>query len=427
MLPESPVDILILTNGPGEVSTWVRPVVQALRQQLSSDHQQLRISVVLSPCNHASGQEAEIVRTYTEVDRVQGPEHFWPFLWRGQTADNWDWRDRGVVVFLGGDQFFAVVLGRRLNYATVVYAEWEVRWWRWIDYFGVVRQELRSQVPEHHGHKLTVVGDLLYEAQATELDQPAIAAQLHLQPDQELIGLLPGSKPAKLTMGIPMMIAIAEVLHCYRPQTRFVIPVAPGLTPAALADYAMPEHNPAVGLLGTPPIQLIQSAERNPIIQTATGTQIDLWTATPAYDLLSCCQLCLTTLGANTAELTALAVPMIILLPTQQLDIMRAWDGIPGILANLPGVGRGLASIINWLILRQGLGLRAWPNIWAGREIVPELVGHLQPQQIARQVRTLLEQPEQLTQMQRALAEVRGNPGAANQLAQLVQIALSKN
>ena len=41
-------DVLILANGPGEVTTWVRPVVRALRKQLGS----IRISIVLSPCPH---------------------------------------------------------------------------------------------------------------------------------------------------------------------------------------------------------------------------------------------------------------------------------------------------------------------------------------------------------------------------------------
>jgi len=85
--------------------------------------------------------------------------------------------------------------------------------------------------------------------------------------------------------------------------------------------------------------------------------------------------------GANTAELGALAVPMIVLLPTH-LDAMRAWDGIPGLLANLPVVGTGMANVINWLALRQ-LGLLAWPNIWAQSEVVPELVV-LQPQVVAK-------------------------------------------
>lgn len=423
---DSPADVLILTNGPGEVSTWVRPVVQALRQQLGTDRQQVRISVVLSPCNHANGHESEVVQAFPEVDRVQAAEHFWPFLLWGQTVDHWEWRDRGVVLFLGGDQFFAVVLGRRLGYATVVYAEWSARWWRWIDSFGVVRQELRSQIPERYAHKLTVVGDLLSEAQATAAAQQVIAAQLNLQPHQELIGFLPGSKPAKLSLGVPLAVAIAESLSTQHNATRFVIPVAPGLTPTALAAYADPDRNPAMGLFQAPAVQLIHPPDGYAYLQTATGTRIDLWTATPAYDLLSCCRLCLTTVGANTAELTALTVPMLVLLPTQQLDVMRAWDGIPGLLANLPGVGQGFARLINWLVLRQGLGLRAWPNIWAGCEIVPELVGQLQPAQIAARVEALLNNPEQLTQIQTALAQVRGKPGAASQLAQLVQTALAK-
>ncbi len=45
----SAVDILILANGPGEVTTWVRPVVRALREQLGNDDE-TRISIILSPC-----------------------------------------------------------------------------------------------------------------------------------------------------------------------------------------------------------------------------------------------------------------------------------------------------------------------------------------------------------------------------------------
>ncbi len=70
-------DILILSNGPGELATWVRPVVKALREQLGDDRSAVRISVVLSPCPNASGKEAEIAQSYPEVDRVQGAGNFW--------------------------------------------------------------------------------------------------------------------------------------------------------------------------------------------------------------------------------------------------------------------------------------------------------------------------------------------------------------
>jgi lipid-A-disaccharide synthase len=97
-----PVDILILSNGPGEMTTWVRPVVKALRQLGGEDRETVRISVVLSPCPHAMGKEADLARTYGEVDRVQASNYFWNFFLWGKTAEAWDWRSRGVVLFLGG-------------------------------------------------------------------------------------------------------------------------------------------------------------------------------------------------------------------------------------------------------------------------------------------------------------------------------------
>jgi hypothetical protein len=401
------VDILILSNGPGELATWVKPVVQELRHRLGNDRQQVRISVVLSPCSNANGQEATVARRYPEVDRVQAAEHFFPFLLWGQTADHWDWHDRGVVLFLGGDQFFAVAIGKRLGYRTVIYAEWEARWHRWIDRFGVMQPGILDRAPAQYVHKLTVIGDLMAEVGKGESGAAA---------NYQLIGLLPGSKAAKLNLGLPLMLAIAEQIQAARPEVRFVIPVAPTLEATDLARFADPEHNPLITSLGWTAATLTPDRTA---LKTASGLVVDLHTSFPAYDLLTQCCLCLTIIGANTAELGSLAVPMLVLLPTQQLDAMRSWDGLPGLLSNLPGVGSGIAKLINWMALRR-LGLLAWPNIWAGREVVPELVGHLEPPAVAAQVLDYLAHPEKLQQMQADLRSVRGAPGAAAKLVTLV-------
>ena len=407
------VDILILSNGPGEVATWVRPVVQALREHLGDDRSQVRISVVLSPCPHASGQEEKIALSYLQVDRVQGPKHFWRFLLWGKTADNWDWRKGGVVLFLGGDQFFPVLIGLHLGYRTVIYAEWEARWYRWIDRFGVMKPEIATQKPQKYADKFTVVGDLMVEAQGE-------GRRFLGQGDIELIGLLPGSKPVKLAQGVPFLLAIAEQIQFSRPQTRFVIPVAPTLDLLALARFADLKQNPVIQLVGGTAAELVVPAPpKHPFLKTSTGLCVELWTRFPAYDLMSQCSLCLTTVGANTAELGALAVPMIVLLPTQQLDAMRSWDGIPGLLANLPGVGTLLAKVINRRALRR-LGLLAWPNIWAQRLVVPELVGLLQASTVAELALDFLNHPEKLKQMSEQLSAIRGESGAAQKLATLV-------
>ncbi|HEY9835047.1 MAG TPA: lipid-A-disaccharide synthase, partial [Stenomitos sp.] len=282
-------DILILSNGPGEVTTWVRPVVKALRQQLGDDRSQVRISVVLSPCPNATGKETAIAQSYPEVDRVQGAEHFFPFLLRGKTAQNWDWRDKGVVVFLGGDQFFPVLIGKRLGYRTVVYAEWEARWHRWIDGFGVMKPEMMAQIPQKYADKFSVVGDLMADVGEERENHPQTQTPTpHSQ--LELIGLLPGSKPAKLTQGVPLTLAIAQHIHAQRPQTRFVIPVAPTLDFSTLARFANSQQNPLIQQLGWGEAKLIVPNPDTPDkawLETPSGLCIELWRKFPAYDLLS--------------------------------------------------------------------------------------------------------------------------------------------
>lgn len=423
MLMNDAVDVVILSNGPGELATWVRPVVKTLRQQLGNNRDQLRISVILSPCPNASGKEAHIAQAYPEVDRVQAASHFFSFLLTGKTqwlqsdTDPIAWRDRGVVLFLGGDQVYPIIVGRRLGYRIVVYAEWEARWHRWVDRFGVMNASAIGKSTPHYADKFTVVGDLMAEV-AT-----AIAPD---DSNEEWIGLLPGSKPAKLMQGVPFALAIAQHFQIHRPQTRFVLPVAPTLDLATLAQFADRDRNPIIPLLGTPAGEIVNQGDRT-YLKSETGALIELYTQFPAYEMLSQCRLCLTTVGANTAELGALAVPMIVLLPTHQLDAMRSWDGLPGLLANLPGVGTGFAKLINWLVL-QRLGLRAWPNLWAKAEIVPELVGKIQPETVAHLALDYLNNPEKLQQMRDRLRQVRGEPGAAEKLVELIrqELALSR-
>ncbi len=429
-------DILILSNGPGELTTWVRPVVKALRQQLGEDRQVLRISLVLAPCPNASGQEAEIARSYAGIDRVQAAEDFWPFLLWGKTREAWDWAKQGVVLFLGGDQFFSVVIGKRLGYKILIYGEWETRWHRWVDAFAVMKPALIQQAAPIYQPKFTVVGDLMADIQlpnsaanslgsSTSLnanpDRPTANQPLTHQPVYK-IGILPGSKAAKLAQGLPLGLAIAEQVQQVYPQTQFVIPVAPTLSLPELAKFADPVRNPILSYFGEVAADLIWENNRS-YLQTQKGLRVELWTQSPAYELLIQCDLCLTTIGANTAELGALAVPMLVLMPIQQLDAMRAWDGLPGLLANLPGLGSLFAKLINRWFLRQ-TRLLAWPNIWAGEMIVPELIGELQPQEVAAQVLDWLAHPEIRIAVQQKLRQARGAAGAAEKLARLAQTLL---
>ena len=409
-----PTDIVILSNGPGEVITWVRPVIKSLVRVLPAERQ-ARISVLLSPCPHSTGREAAIVSSYPEVDRVLAASDFFDFLLWGKTRDNWHWHREGIVVFLGGDQFYTVLVSQRLNYSSLVYAEWDARWYRFVDRFAVRNQQVIKGVPSAYRSKFTIVGDLMADV--------ALEVNRSVEPEEPTVGLLVGSKPAKLAQGVPLCMAIAEQIQQRQPQIKFVIPVAPTLNLATIARYASRESNQAISFLGNVAGRI--ESDEYPYLLTSGGTKIELVTKFPAYETLINCQLCLTTVGANTAELTALEVPAIVLLPTQQLDAMRSWDGIPGILANLPGVGTVFAKSINWLVLKRGK-LYAWPNIWAGREIVPELVGKLEPKIVAELALDYLEHPDKLQAMRDRLGAVRGATGASAQIADIIKQQITK-
>ena len=66
----------------------------------------------------------------------------------------------------------------------------------------------------------------------------------------------------------------------------------------------------------------------------------------------------------------------------------------------------------------------AWPNIWAGKEIVPELVGNLDAKTVAEFTLDYLQHPEKLATMRSELRRVRGEAGAADKLATIVESLL---
>jgi len=56
--------VVLVSNGPGELYTWVGPVVRELRRALPD----ARVAVSLVPCQFAAGNEPEVARSF-------GPDH----------------------------------------------------------------------------------------------------------------------------------------------------------------------------------------------------------------------------------------------------------------------------------------------------------------------------------------------------------------
>jgi hypothetical protein len=401
--------IVLVSNGPGELSTWVRPLARRLHAELPlrplQPNAALGLRLVLVPCPNATGREAAVAGDWGLFERVLPARRFWALLLRPRRHGPWP--RRGVVVFLGGDQFWTVLLSARLGYRHLTYAEWVARWPRWNDRVALMGPEAAGRLAQRWRGRAVQVGDLMADLQDSARSEDPL-------PPGDWVALLPGSKRAKLQVGVPFLLDTADRLARLRPGCRFLLPVAPTTTVSELLAWASPA-NPIARHYG-PGVPRRQGME----LVTTAGTTIRLIEAHPAHGPLSQCALALTTVGANTAELGALGVPMIVLVPTQHLQVMQAWDGWLGLVARLPGL-RALVGVALTAWRLRHRGFLAWPNISAGRAVVPERVGAITPEAIAAEAADWLEHPQRLAGMRDDLRSLRGRPGAVAALAALVR------
>ena len=413
--------IVLVGNGPGELSTWVRPLAQVLHRRRS-----LRpvdplangsLQLVLVPCPNATGTEHRAAARFGVFERILPADRFWWLLLRPKRYGPWP--RRGVVVFLGGDQFWTVLLSARLGYRHITYAEWVARWPRWNDRIAAMGPQAADRLDRRWLSRCTIVGDLMADLSAAARSEAPLA-------DGEWVALLPGSKGAKLAVGMPFLLETADRLRQLRPGCRFLLPLAPTTSVDDLLRYAS-HRNPIAASYASGQPQLLDPAQDDREggggyrrFRTAAGTEILLLEEHPVHGALSQCSLALTTVGANTAELGALGIPMLVLVPTQHLQVMQAWDGGLGILARLPILRWLLGAVLAAWRMRNH-GFLAWPNISAGRAVVPERVGLITPAEIAEEAADWLAQPERLLGMREDLRSLRGQPGAVTALASLVE------
>ena len=406
--------IVLVSNGPGELTTWVRPLAERLHATLPlrprTPDAVMSLQLVLVPCPNATGHEVEAARPWQQFERILPARCFWSLLLRPRRFGPWP--RRGVVVFLGGDQFWTVLLSARLGYRHITYAEWVARWPRWNDRVAAMSESVRDQLPPAQRAHCRVVGDLM-------ADLSSFAREEDPLPAGEWVALMPGSKRAKLSIGVPFLFETADRLAQRRPGCRFLLPVAPTTNVVELLRFAGHE-NPIAADYGVAVAEVGEG-----YLVTAAGTRIELIEQHPAHAALSQCDLALTTVGANTAELGALAVPMIVLVPTQHLEVMQAWDGGLGLLARLPGLRRLIGVLLTLWRLRNN-GLMAWPNISAGRAVVPERVGAITPEQIAAEASDWLAAPDRLEGQRQDLRSLRGRSGAVDALAEEVRSLLPR-
>ena len=407
--------IIFVSNGPGELATWVKPLAEELHKQIAlrprDNASSISLNLVLVPCPNATGHEELSAKKWLQFEKIIKAKNFWKLLFKPNEFGSWP--SKGLVIFLGGDQFWSVLLSARLGYLNMTYAEWVARWPFWNDRIVTMSEKIVHKLPKSIQHRCSVIGDLTADLAETEkIDDPL--------PEGKWIALMPGSKSAKLKVGIPFFLEVADQISILMPNCKFLIPLAP-TTNIDEIKYFGSNKNPITKQYKSRIKSIIKAnkEETRGILTTKNSTIILIQEKHPAYSDLSQCELALTTVGANTAELGSLNIPMIVIVPTQHILVMEAWDGFIGLIARLPILKYILGILISFLKMRRR-GFMAWPNISAKRMIVPERVGHITPQQIAQEAIDWLNSPSRLIGQKKDLQSLRGGKGAKMKFCQQI-------
>tara|TARA_Y100001968_G_scaffold65540_1_gene56336 strand:- start:376 stop:1653 length:1278 start_codon:yes stop_codon:yes gene_type:complete len=414
-MSNDPLAIIFVSNGPGELATWVQPLAQELHRQVALRPKVLSSSIslnlVLVPCPNGTGYEDVVAKKWMQFEKIIKAKSFWKLVLKPNEFGSWP--SKGVVIFLGGDQFWSVLLSARLGYLHMTYAEWIVRWPLWNDRILAMSDKILHKLPKRIQERCSVIGDLTADLiETAKIDNPL--------PSGKWIALLPGSKSAKLKIGIPFFLDVADRISKLMPDTNFLIPLAP-TTNIEEIKYFSSSKNPIAKKYksGIKSIVQANNKEKRGILITKNSTVIVIQENHPAYNDLSQCDLALTTVGANTAELGSLHIPMIVVVPTQHIFVMEAWDGFIGLIARLPILKWFLSLLISFFKMRNR-GFMAWPNISAKKMIVPERIGKITPNQIANEAIDWIKSPSRLSGQKADLEALRGNKGATNKFCQQI-------
>ena len=116
---------------------------------------------------------------------------------------------------------------------------------------------------------------------------------------------------------------------------------------------------------------------------------------------------------------------MLVVLPTQHLNMMNAWDGIFGVIGKISFINKLLTFIVKYFYFKKKKFF-AWPNIKSKRMIVPERIGNISPKKIAKEALFLLKNKDQLKNISDNLHKERGKKGAAEKLATMIVNSIKK-
>lgn len=399
--------IFMVTNSPGELLGWVRPAAEKLKEKLK----EAIITVVIPPCQYASGMEDKVARKLAAVDYVVGPSQYLKYLFLGIRPSSFRQGRKGVIVFLGGDPFHAVILARRLKLPAVAYIQ-KLRWKRYFKKFMVLNQAVREKFITQGAkeEKVVAVGDLTKDSIKLRMSAKETLRYWGLDSEHFIISFLPGSRSEEIRYMAPFFLRVAELIKEEFSLSQFLLILSPFIPRKELTIGNENKVFPGVKVK-------LQKENSQWKLVTESGLKV-LLVEEKRYEAINISHLIVTIPGTNTLESTYLGTPMVVTIPLNKPEAIPL-DGLVGLVGRLPFFG----SFIKKRVVRgysRRIKFTAIPNIRADRQIVPEIMGVIEPADAAKEVTELLRNPERLTKMKEELRNIDTTEGAADKVANVI-------
>jgi lipid-A-disaccharide synthase len=384
--------VSLLTNSPGELWGWARPVVAELRKRGHS------VSLWLLPCPFASGYE-RMAASRLGVDKLEGPESS-AWMWSALSREKTD-----GVLQVGGDLLFGRRLAKSANAPLLCYAYGFQKGMEHARVFtaypgmavnlnakiaagaktaGAVRRASGRRSPER---RVRAIGDLVKDSLALEREPFRWNGGADESAGTKRLLLFPGSRPAIRALALSWLEEAVRHLRALAPEVQVGTLFSPFVPESEFSAW--------------------RDAGLNPMRGESGGA-------------MRCADYALTQPGTNNLEMMHCGLPALIAAPMDFLKVIPV-SGLRGFLSGVPLLGPWLKERgIRRNLSRYG-DFTSWPNRIANRAVMDELTGDVTPGDAALRLAASLRDKEKLRRVREELLALSGDAGAASRLCDALE------
>lgn len=388
--------IFILANSPGEVNGWVLPVLSALEKS----NRQFSVTFVALPCPYASGMEASCVSSMSCVDRCFSFSDFLKFSFKDYAHQS----KKCIVLQLGGDPFFGLIISRRVKGHWILYGK-RPRYRHFVDYYFIPDKSFIRFFDEKKVSKslYEVSGNLMIDSVVTSMSRSSVMNELGLNFNDKFIAILPGSRPFEYKVSIPFFIAMAkDIMEKFN--FNIVMPLAPTVD-SDIMEKVLKEND----LNFTKEFPKRLSYNKGEIIMVNQHT----------FDIIKEAHLAIALPGTNNLQIAVLGTPLIMFAPLNEAENIPL-DGIPGLIPTSSQFMKRIKRNLVFMYNRRERFL-SLPNRIGQKEIVPEHRYIMTPQMASNVVCKVLSDNDKIESIVKGYKELELKHGAANVIATYIE------